>query len=31
VGDFSAAQFLERRDSGVLKNVRGEIWIANTP
>ncbi len=31
VGDFSPAEFLERRDSGVLKNVRGELRIANTP
>src|SRR5438874_2837630 len=31
VGDFSPSEFLECRDSGVLKNVRGELWIANTP
>jgi len=31
VGDFSPAEFLECRDSGVLKNVRGQLWIANTP
>ena len=31
VGDLSAAQLLERRDCGVLKNVRGHIRIANPP
>src|SRR5437762_7982962 len=31
VSDLSAAELLERRDSGVLQNVRGNLCIANPP
>ena len=31
VGDLTPAEFLERRDRGVLKNVRGDLRVANTP
>jgi hypothetical protein len=29
--DLTPAQFLERRDSSVLQNVCGHLWIANAP
>src|SRR5881227_405857 len=31
VSDLSAAELLERRDSGVLQSVRGNLCIANPP
>ncbi len=31
MSDFAASQFLQRCDGGVLKNIRGDLWIANPP